>query len=192
MIFDKAKQRFRLVPVVDHVRFEKRTTDQLNPVVQTQQEREEEEQALKKKAKKQAPKRGSFADNLRGIAKGIRESKEYAHATNQWNTERKVGQKRQREKASDEEDKDDDDKDEYSKQAYSDNEDVVDGEEKDKTETPVVSIPSDPDQSESSDDSQLSDRAKALQRAAKNKKSQPVYKLSDQSRIGGKTWAQLK
>ena len=110
------------------------------------------------------------------------------------------------EKGSDEEDKGDDDKDEYSKQdfvekfeqncknsihvrkqEYSDNEDVADAEDKDKTETPVVSIPS--DVSESSDDSQLSDRAKALQRAAKNKKSQPVYKLSEQSRVGGKNWA---
>ena len=195
MIFDKAKQRFRLVPVVDHVRFEKRTTTQLNPVVQTQQERDEEDAALKKKAKKQAPKRGSFADKLRGIEKGIRENKEHSFATNQWKSEPKVGEKRARQhRASDDEDKDkgDDDKDEYSKQEYSDNEDVADGEDKDKTETPVVSIPSDVSESNDSDDSQLSDRAKALQRAAKNKKSQPVYKLSEQSRVGGKNWAQLK
>ena len=155
MIFDKAKQRFRLVPVVDHVRFEKRTTTQLNPVVQTQKEREEEDAALKKKQKKQAPKRGSFADKLRGIEKGIRESKEHSFATNQWKSEPRVGEKRTRQqKGSDDEDKGkDSDKDEYSKQEYSDNEDVADGEDKDKTETPVVSIPSDVSESNDSDDS---------------------------------------
>ena len=151
----KAKQRFRLVPVESHVKFEKQKT--------TEKQLQEEDHAAELPKKAKGSKKG-FAAKLWSVQRGIKENNEHFRAVAA--KKEPVATKRH-DSEGDGDDNDGEDVD--HSQSFSDNDDQVASEkEKEDSNDDIV----DSDKGSSDDDSDLSEHAKAVKQQLKERQKQ--------------------